>query len=123
MPRINAIAPKRCYSSQVFWDEDGLLAKPSRENFVANLNRLLAETGIKNAEIARRLGLSRSTIGRWIDGNAQPRYEELDALAKILKQPVAAFFEDPTDENTPGLGIDRALRMVVEAVKKSQKID
>lgn len=97
------------------------MAKPSRENFVANLNRLLAEVGIKNADIARKVGVSRATIGRWIDGETQPGYDELDALARVLNKPVSAFFEDPTDDRTTGLEIDKALRMVVEVVKNAQK--
>jgi transcriptional regulator with XRE-family HTH domain len=116
----NANLPKRCYETHIFgWGQP--LARPSRDNFAENFNRILVYNKIRNATVARELGVSRMTVGRWRDGEAQPGYEDLDKLASFLGIPVSALFEDPTDPKSTDLPLDKALRMVTEAIRNMQK--
>ena len=109
--------PIKNYEAFGFRSEGDLVGR-CRQNFLRNLKRFMAAKGITNADIAREFGISRSTAGAWVSGGTQPRFEDIDGLAEMLDQPVAAFFEDPSDSRSTGLDLDKAIRMVVEAAKK-----
>ena len=108
--------PKACYEKRSFRMRRPLV-RPSRDNFAENLKRMMAAKNLRNADIAREFKISRATVGRWVDGASQPDYEAIDRLAKLLGVPVSTLFEDPTDPASTGIQLDKALRMVNEAVK------
>lgn len=48
------------------------------------IKRLMQEKNFNNSTLAKRIGVSRPTIGNWIDGSSQPLGTNLNALAKAL---------------------------------------
>lgn len=53
---------------------------------VANrLNKRANELGLKQAEIARQLGITRGSVNQWFNGNTKPSGEKLVQLAKLMK--------------------------------------
>lgn len=54
---------------------------------VNNMNRLkvvLAEKNIQSKWISEQLGVSRSTVSKWVNNTSQPSLEMVEKLAKIL---------------------------------------
>lgn len=55
-----------------------------RDVFTANLNRIAAEQNLNQVEIAKKLGVTQSSVSYWFSGQKMPRSNKIDALAKIL---------------------------------------
>jgi DNA-binding Xre family transcriptional regulator len=96
------------------------LVKPARDNFASNLDNLMTEKNMSDAELARRLHVSRMSVGRWRNGKAPPSFEYLDSIAETLGCSVKDLFTDPTDDRTTGMDLKTALAMVAEVVKTAK---
>lgn len=55
-------------------------------DFPERLNRLLEESGLPRAEIARRLGVHPFTIWRWTEDGVRPHYRHLMDLLALAEQ-------------------------------------
>lgn len=55
-----------------------------KDTFVENLNRIAAEQGLNQVEIAKKLGVAQPSVHYWFSGQKMPRNDKIDALAKIL---------------------------------------
>lgn len=55
-----------------------------QEVFAANLNRIAAEQDMKQADIAKKLGVTTAAVSYWFSGQKMPRGNTLDALAELL---------------------------------------
>jgi transcriptional regulator with XRE-family HTH domain len=64
------------------------------ELFRRNLKRILDETRVKPAELARRLGVNRSAVHKWLNGQSQPNLDTLLEVARALRVPVNDLFDD-----------------------------
>lgn len=49
------------------------------------ISEVMLERSISNAKLARMVGVSRPTIGNWIEGKSTPTGENLNNLANVLK--------------------------------------
>ena len=49
------------------------------------ISKLMLDMDVSNAKLARMIGVSRPTIGNWIDGKSAPTGENLTNLANALK--------------------------------------
>ena len=49
-----------------------------------NLKREIEQSGITKTEIARQVGVSKSTISQYLSGRAQPTLATLSKLCKVL---------------------------------------
>lgn len=49
------------------------------------ISKLMLDMDVSNAELARMIGVSRPTIGNWIEGKSAPTGENLTNLANALK--------------------------------------
>jgi len=49
-----------------------------------NLKREIEQSGITKTEIARQVGISKSTISQYLSGRAQPTLATLSKLCKVL---------------------------------------
>lgn len=57
--------------------------------------KLLAENnGVKNADIARVAGVSRSAVTKWFNGTSQPKADVIPKLAVFFNMPIEYFLED-----------------------------
>lgn len=54
-------------------------------NFKENLKNLMIKNNIKNIELAKILGLNKSTITLYLNGQRMPTYEILEKLKNYFK--------------------------------------
>lgn len=54
------------------------------ETFAERLNGIISERGIKKAELARRIGIARSTITEYCAGRCEPTREVIYKMAIVL---------------------------------------
>ena len=97
------------------------MAKPSRDLFVSNLNRLMDAIGAKNADLARNVGVSRSVVTHWRKGSALPEIEKLSRIADFLKVPTSELFRDTTDPRTTGVDLTDVNKLVADAIEAAAK--
>ena len=60
---------------------------------------LLAEKGLKVAEVARITGISPSTFSDWKKGKSKPKIDKLMNIAEKLDVPISYFLESEGTEN------------------------
>lgn len=90
----------------------------ARENFARALQFLASKYGAKS-RLAEACKVSPTSAARWVKGLQQPTFEQIDAIAKFYKVPVAFFFEDVADNST--LQYEAAYRRLGELLPKSKK--
>lgn len=61
----------------------------ARRQLARNLRASMADAGLGNADLARRLGVSPSTVGDWVSGRSAPSIENLVLVASIVRQSVS----------------------------------
>src|SRR5688572_8701581 len=70
------------------------LGQATYETFARLLTSLRTRAGIgKQAELARRLGISQQTVSRWERGLSRPRDKEIPLLAKVLATDQETLFK------------------------------
>ena len=57
----------------------------TRVSFSDRLNKIFQERGINQTEAARKIGVSRQAIARWLKGTAEPERDKVIALAEFLE--------------------------------------
>ena len=62
--------------------------------FAENLRRLMEQQGSRQADLARLLGVSRSTLSAYCSGEQMPRMDKLEALAQHFSVPVSRLIEE-----------------------------
>lgn len=60
-----------------------------RNQFAANLRAAMADAGIGNAELARRVKVGASTVGDWVSGRSAPSLENITLVAREVRQSVS----------------------------------
>ena len=70
---------------------------PDWENFRKRLNQAHDESGLTGMAVAERLGVSDSTINRYLNGGRAPDPEMIQQLADVYGKPVEWFFQAPDD--------------------------
>lgn len=69
------------------------LRASARLNFRRNLQRLMADNNLINAELARQVGRNRSQVKKWLDGTHEPDFDVKDAIAVALGVSVDVLFK------------------------------
>lgn len=64
------------------------------EIFTENLKYLMNSGNITYTDLAKLLGVSRSTISMWITGKSLPRMDLLDSIADLFGIPVSELMKD-----------------------------
>ncbi|MFT8325112.1 helix-turn-helix domain-containing protein [Oenococcus sicerae] len=76
--------------------------------FKINLSRAIKESGLSNAEIARRVNVGRSTITQWVKGVSSPTQSKIIKIARTLNQEPSWFFiEHSKDEEITKSGLNQ----------------
>lgn len=65
-----------------------------------NLKAALAERGMTQEALARRINVSLSAMTGWCNGDGLPRWKNLVALADVLGYPPSWFYEDHANSRT-----------------------
>ena len=107
-------------------DED---VKRLKEIFSVRLANLLSENNMSQTELASMLGVSESTVGKWLLKKAFPRMNILEKLSVIFNRPKAYFYDEEEQRSTYYLNPETAqlaqelhdnpdLRILMDASKK-----
>lgn len=59
------------------------------------LKEILKDKGLKQADLARELGVTAVTVNSWTSGRRFPPLETLDRIATMLSLPITEFFAVP----------------------------
>jgi transcriptional regulator with XRE-family HTH domain len=88
------------------------------EAFGIRLQRLRADAGLNQAEVAERMGVSAPSVSSWEKGRARPKRGRVAKLAAILGVPTAALLDDAAPEGIQGMQeqIDRSRDQIARAV-------
>lgn len=70
-------------------------------NFSYRLKRAIVDSGLKQKELAKRIGVSEITISRYCAGTQVPAQDKLAAIAQELARPVSWFFGEESPLLTP----------------------
>lgn len=57
-------------------------------SFSTRISNLLADSGYKQTDLAKYLGLKSQTVSAWISGRAFPTYDKLEAIARFFRMSV-----------------------------------
>lgn len=71
-----------------------------RELFSRRLARLIDSQDIQQNDLARKLGVSESTVGKWLLKKAMPRMGAIQKLADYFEVPKSYFLEEQEMEKT-----------------------
>nr|QGT50625.1 hypothetical protein Elusimicrob1349_0950 [uncultured Elusimicrobia bacterium] len=71
--------------------------------FIKKLKLAMLESGFSQTSLAKKLGLSSTSVSKWITGENTPKISTLHAVAKAVGKPVNYFFsDDSTTQNIVG---------------------
>ncbi|WP_337262934.1 MULTISPECIES: helix-turn-helix domain-containing protein [unclassified Serratia (in: enterobacteria)] len=70
--------------------------------FSLRLNEALAELGLSQSELARRIAVTPQAVQRWCNGDSTPRAKALSALAEATGKPEHWFYL-PYESEAPAL--------------------
>lgn len=87
------------------------------EIFGKQFRKARTALGISQGEVASALGVGRSVISSWENGNSSPLMERLDDISKVLKKPIAFFFEAAENEAQFGIGDLELARVLIGATQ------
>lgn len=73
----------------------------AREVFVTNLNRLMKENNVSQADIVARFGITASTVSDWVTGKKYPRVNRMQQLADLFHVPMSYFMSEHADAPSP----------------------
>jgi len=77
--------------------------KPSSNEWIERIRRLLVDLKLSQAELAERLGISPPTVSRWLQGHHEPTAESYVALGNLARPPESLFFWERAGLDTTGL--------------------
>lgn len=72
-------------------------AKKMMELFSARLSSLLKESGMSQTELSEMLGVSRSTVNKWIMQKSVPRMGLIEKMSSIFGVPKSYFLEEASE--------------------------
>lgn len=90
--------------------------------FAKRLKYYLALYGMSQKDLAKRLGVSETTISNWTQGTKSPRMSKVDLMCQIFHCKRSDFMEDiqpdsqpaATTESSP-IDIDKYLNRIIES--------
>lgn len=100
-----------------------------RDIFAKRLSTLLTNSDMTQSDLASMLGVSESTVGKWLLKKAFPRMSIIEKLSVIFNRPKAYFYDDQEDRQTYYLNPETAqlaqeihdnpdLRILMDASRK-----
>lgn len=91
---------------------EGLRFKDS----AARIGRLMKASGFSQAELARRLNVSRPTVGAWVSGSKRPSWTHVQDLAEVFGVSSAQVAGLDAEEETDELSVHEA----IEAIRRAR---
>lgn len=65
----------------------------TRESVGGKIAEAMADAGVKSTPLAAYIGVSESTLRRFIDGQTEPSYRQVVRMSEFLGKPLGWFVE------------------------------
>jgi len=82
----------------------------AREIFRINLNRLMCEHHVDQADLVEALGITASTISDWVNGKKYPRVDTMQRLADFFEVPMSMLTVEQSPDRDRVLEISESLQ-------------
>ncbi|NIJ38191.1 transcriptional regulator with XRE-family HTH domain [Sphingopyxis panaciterrae] len=110
----NAVELKSAAGPAPSFDED-IAAPAMDESFGFRLQRLRTTAGLRQSEVAVRMGVSAASVTSWEKGRARPKRSSMEKLAAILGVETADLLDDAAPGGLQKL-LDRCREQIARAV-------
>lgn len=71
--------------------------------FGIRLQSLRKEDGVLQKDLAKAIGVSKQTVSMWENGDRNPTFENVEAVADFFNVNMATFFADPLGDDVLSL--------------------
>lgn len=72
----------------------------TKKNISSNLKRLMNENNINNSELSKKLGVSESTVGKWLLEKSVPRMGVIEQIASLFNVQKSEILEKHKGDST-----------------------
>lgn len=102
--------------------EVGLLTA-IRDVLIANIRRTLNQRGLKQKDLAERLGTTEAVVSKWLNQVSAPELDTIGEIATALGIKYRDLFLDPTEpiKTPPAPTYDDAVRVIANSAGYSLK--
>ena len=70
------------------------MTEKKEKDFIKKLKLAMLESGLTQTDLAKKIGITQSSINKWIDGTNNPKISTLKKVAKATGKPVNYFFDN-----------------------------
>lgn len=99
-----------------------MIENAQREVFMRNLNNFMGIRGIRQADIAQKLGRTPSIVSDWCKGAKYPRPEAMQELSELLGVRISDLTEDKNGNVLVTMNDDeKELLMVYRGLSRQKK--
>ena len=72
------------------------MTKKENENVIKQIKIAMAEMGLNQTSLAKKVGVKPNTVSQWLTGTNSPKMDTLKKVAKATGKPVNYFFDNST---------------------------
>ena len=73
------------------------MTKKENENVIKQIKIAMAEMGLNQTSLAKKVGVKPNTVSQWLTGTNSPKMDTLKKVAKATGKPINYFFDNSTD--------------------------
>ena len=73
------------------------MTKKENEYVIKQIKIAMAEMGLNQTSLAKKVGVKPNTVSQWLTGTNSPKMDTLKKVAKATGKPVNYFFDNSTD--------------------------
>ena len=70
------------------------MTKKENENVIKQIKIAMAEMGLNQTSLAKKVGVKPNTVSQWLTGTNSPKMDTLKKVAKATGKPVNYFFDN-----------------------------
>lgn len=70
------------------------MTEKKEKDFIKKLKLAMLESGLTQTDLAKKIGITQSSINKWIDGTNNPKLSTLEKVAQATGKPVNYFFDN-----------------------------
>lgn len=75
------------------------MKKKQTDQLIKKIKIAMLEAGLNQVALAKKMGISSTSVSQWLLGKTRPKYSTLETVGKITGKPVNYFFDNSTDVN------------------------
>ena len=79
-----------------------------------NLRRIMYEKNITQAQMSRELGIGKTTLSTWMNGQRMPRMDKIDMLCRYLNCKRSDLMDEKRKERTEAVFTQEEMMLIVQ---------